>query len=100
MRSPTPTSCAVTSSPAAAGSASPPRSGRRPSAAAAPAPMPRRRSGPPEPAGEKLGDFVRTDRTKSPYFRAAGPMTTDPFDLQRFRAAQEQGGSYTTALAE
>jgi uncharacterized protein (DUF1810 family) len=27
-------------------------------------------------------------------------MTTDPFDLQRFRAAQEQGGSYTTALAE
>jgi uncharacterized protein (DUF1810 family) len=27
-------------------------------------------------------------------------MTTDPFDLQRFRAAHEQGGSYTTALAE
>jgi uncharacterized protein (DUF1810 family) len=27
-------------------------------------------------------------------------MTTDPFDLQRFRAAQEQGASYTTALAE
>ncbi len=24
----------------------------------------------------------------------------DPFDLQRFRAAQEQGGTYATALAE
>ncbi len=24
----------------------------------------------------------------------------DPFDLQRFRAAQEQGGAYATALAE
>jgi uncharacterized protein (DUF1810 family) len=27
-------------------------------------------------------------------------MTADPFDLQRFRAAHEQGGAYTTALAE
>jgi uncharacterized protein (DUF1810 family) len=27
-------------------------------------------------------------------------MTADPFDLQRFRAAQEQGGAYVTALAE
>ena len=27
-------------------------------------------------------------------------MTPDPFDLQRFRAAQEQGGAYMTALAE
>jgi uncharacterized protein (DUF1810 family) len=27
-------------------------------------------------------------------------MTSDPFDLQRFSAAQEQGGAYTTALAE
>jgi uncharacterized protein (DUF1810 family) len=27
-------------------------------------------------------------------------LTTDPFDLQRFRAAQEQGGAYVTALAE
>jgi uncharacterized protein (DUF1810 family) len=27
-------------------------------------------------------------------------MTSDPFDLQRFRAAQEQGGAYATALAE
>src|ERR1700722_5255213 len=27
-------------------------------------------------------------------------MTDDPFDLQRFRAAQEQGGAYATALAE
>jgi uncharacterized protein (DUF1810 family) len=27
-------------------------------------------------------------------------MTDDPFDLQRFRAAQEQGGAYATALAQ
>jgi uncharacterized protein (DUF1810 family) len=27
-------------------------------------------------------------------------MTADPFDLRRFRAAQEQGGTYVTALAE
>jgi uncharacterized protein (DUF1810 family) len=27
-------------------------------------------------------------------------MSDDPFDLQRFRAAQEQGGAYRTALAE
>ena len=27
-------------------------------------------------------------------------MTADPFELQRFRAAQEQGGIYATALAE
>jgi len=27
-------------------------------------------------------------------------LTADPFDLQRFRAAQEQGGTYATALAE
>jgi uncharacterized protein (DUF1810 family) len=27
-------------------------------------------------------------------------MTGDPFDLQRFRAAQDQGGAYATALAE
>jgi uncharacterized protein (DUF1810 family) len=27
-------------------------------------------------------------------------LTSDPFDLQRFRAAQEQGGAYLTALAE
>jgi uncharacterized protein (DUF1810 family) len=27
-------------------------------------------------------------------------MTSDPFDMQRFRAAQEQGGAYATALAE
>jgi uncharacterized protein (DUF1810 family) len=27
-------------------------------------------------------------------------MTSDPFDLQRFRAAQEQGAAYPTALAE
>jgi uncharacterized protein (DUF1810 family) len=27
-------------------------------------------------------------------------MTADPFDLQRFRDAQEQGGMYATALAE
>jgi uncharacterized protein (DUF1810 family) len=27
-------------------------------------------------------------------------MTADPFELQRFRAAQEQGGAYATALAE
>ena len=27
-------------------------------------------------------------------------MTADPFDLQRFRAAQEQGGAYASALAE
>jgi uncharacterized protein (DUF1810 family) len=27
-------------------------------------------------------------------------MTSDPFDLQRFRAAQEQGGAYAAALAE
>src|ERR1700735_1768858 len=27
-------------------------------------------------------------------------MTADPFELQRFRAAQEQGGAYVNALAE
>jgi uncharacterized protein (DUF1810 family) len=27
-------------------------------------------------------------------------MTDDPFDLQRFRTAQAQGGAYVTALAE
>lgn len=27
-------------------------------------------------------------------------MTADPFDLERFRAAQEQGGAYVSALAE
>src|ERR1700689_210839 len=27
-------------------------------------------------------------------------MTSDPFDLQRFRNAQEQGGAYAPALAE
>jgi uncharacterized protein (DUF1810 family) len=27
-------------------------------------------------------------------------LTSDPFDLQRFRAAQEQGGTYGAALAE
>jgi uncharacterized protein (DUF1810 family) len=27
-------------------------------------------------------------------------MTPDPFDLQRFRAAQQQGGAYDAALAE
>jgi uncharacterized protein (DUF1810 family) len=27
-------------------------------------------------------------------------MTADPFDLQRFRVAQQQGGTYATALAE
>jgi uncharacterized protein (DUF1810 family) len=27
-------------------------------------------------------------------------LTSDPFDLQRFRAAQQQGGAYATALAE
>jgi uncharacterized protein (DUF1810 family) len=27
-------------------------------------------------------------------------MTDDPFELQRFRDAQEQGGAYATALAE
>ena len=27
-------------------------------------------------------------------------MTSDPFDLQRFRAAQDQGGAFATALAE